>query len=606
MDTNVVNVFADGNPRHAPVTACRLMMVELQGIPVAPGVAIGPALVLNAEGYSIPRCHIAASDAAAEQMRLRVAIEEVSKQIEANRMQTAAVAGEETGDIFSAQLQMLHDPRLNAELTKRIAFQRHSAAYAVSRVLHNYATALRRLDNPLLAERAQDVLDIERQLLTELGAATRRPLEDLSESAIVLCHMLTPSETASLDRQHVLGFCTETGGPGGHTAIVAKGLELPAVVGIGPFLDKISDQTLVIVDGDHGRLIVDPDEETVARYRRRNEERRDLAQRLSELRSLPAETSDGVRIRLSANIEFPHEAASCLERGADGIGLYRTEFLYLSSAEEPSEEDHYEAYSQVIREMDGRPVVIRTLDLGADKMGRHPQVDRENNPFLGLRSIRLSLRHLDLFRPQLRAILRAAVHGDVRVMFPLITTLAELRQAKMLLSTVAEDLAVSGVPFRSDIPIGMMVEVPAAVLMLDRFVREVDFLSIGTNDLAQYTLAVDRSNEYVAELYQSTDPSVLSLIRRSVEIANANDTPLAVCGEMSSNPARALLLLGLGIRNLSVPPSSLPRVKKAIRSVSIEECQAIAERVMTFEAARDVDLYLIGRLRELVPELVVS
>lgn len=584
----------------------RLMMVELQGIPVSPGVAIGPALVLDAEGYRIPRCQIAADEAAGENLRLRSAVDEVSKQIETNRLQTAALAGEETGDIFAAQLQMLHDPRLHAELNRRISVDLHSAAHAVSQVLHNYATALRRLDNPLLAERAQDVLDIERQLLMELGAVTKQPLQELSEPVIVLSHMLTPGETANLDRRYVRGFCTEVGGPGGHTAIVAKGLELPAVVGIGAFLNQITHSAQVIVDGDRGRVIIDPDQETLATYKRRAKERHDLAERLSELRSLPAETADGVRVRLSANIEFPHETGSCLQRGADGIGLYRTEFLYLSSEEEPSEEDHYNAYSQVVREMEGRPVVIRTLDLGADKMGHRPLVERENNPFLGLRSIRLSLRNLELFRPQLRAILRAAVHGDVRVMFPLITTIAELRQAKMLLSMVAEDLAEEGIDFRSDIPVGMMVEVPAAVVMLDRFVREVDFLSVGTNDLAQYTLAVDRSNEYVAELYQSSDPAVLSLIRHSVEVADANDTPIAVCGEMSSNPGRALLLLGLGVRNLSVPPSSLPKVKKAIRSVSMAQCREIAERVLTFEAARDVDLYLLDRLGDLVPELVVS
>jgi phosphotransferase system enzyme I (PtsI) len=309
---------------------------------------------------------------------------------------------------------------------------------------------------------------------------------------------------------------------------------------------------------------------------------------------------------LGANIEFPHETRACLERGADGIGLYRTEFLYLASEHEPSEEDHYQAYSQVVREMNGRPVVIRTLDLGADKMGHRPLAEQEHNPFLGLRSIRLSLRNLDLFRPQLRAILRAAVHGDIRVMFPLITTIAELRQARMLLKVVAEDLNHAGIPFRSDIPVGMMVEVPAAVVMLEHFVREVDFLSIGTNDLAQYTLAVDRSNEYVADLYQSCDPSVLRLIQQCVTVADESDTPLGVCGEMSSNPARALLLLGLGVRNLSVPPLALPQVKKAIRSVSIEQCREIASRVMKLEAARDIDLYLLDRLGEFVPELIVN
>ncbi|MGI9471213.1 MAG: phosphoenolpyruvate--protein phosphotransferase [Rubripirellula sp.] len=579
-------------------------MVELQGIPVSPGVAIGPALVLDSDGYRIPRTLVAAENADEEYARLRRAVDAVSKQIEANRLETSAVAGEDTGDIFAAQLQMLHDPRLHGELRRRIRTENQSSDYAVNRVLHNYAAALRRLDNPLLADRAEDVLDIEKQLLLELGAVSKQPLSDLSEPVVVLSHNLTPSETANLDRRYVRGFCTEVGGPGGHTAIVAKGLELPAVVGIGSFLDSVVDSTRVIVDGDRGRVIIDPDDETVASYQQRWEQRQSLSARLAELRDLPAETADGIRIRLSANIEFPHETESCLKRGADGIGLYRTEFLYLSSAEEPSEEDHYEAYSQVVREMSGRPVVIRTLDLGADKMGQRPLAEQEHNPFLGLRSIRLSLRNLDLFRPQLRAILRAAVHGDIRVMFPLITTIAELRQAKMLLSVVAEDLKDAGIPYRSDIPVGMMVEVPAAVVMLEHFVREVDFLSIGTNDLAQYTLAVDRSNEYVADLYQSSDPAVLRLIQRCVEVADDWGRPLAVCGEMSSNPGRALLLVGLGVRNLSVPPLALTRVKKAIRSVSVEQCRQIAQRVMKLEAAREVDMYLLDRLGALVPELI--
>ncbi|MFK8113962.1 MAG: putative PEP-binding protein, partial [Rubripirellula sp.] len=360
-------------------------MQELQGIPVSPGVAIGPALVLDTDGYRIPNTLVAAEDADAEYAQLRTAVDAVSGRLEASRLETAAVAGEETGDIFAAQLQMLHDPRLHAELGRRIREQRQSASYAVNRVLRNYAAALRRLDNPLFAERAQDVLDIEKQMLLELGAMTRQPLSDLTEPVIVLAHVLTPSETANLDRRYVKGFCTETGGAGGHTAIVAKGLELPAVVGIGAFLDSIPANAQVIVDGDRGKVIIDPDQETLDHYKERREKRESLSARLAELRDLPAETADGVRVRLSANIEFPHEAKSVLERGGDGIGLYRTEFLYLASKEEPSEEDHYQAYSQVVREMNGLPVVIRTLDLGADKMGHRPLAEQEHNPFLGLR-----------------------------------------------------------------------------------------------------------------------------------------------------------------------------------------------------------------------------
>lgn len=581
-------------------------MLELQGIPVSPGVAIASALVLDADGYRIPRCIVPASDVEEEFARLHAAVDVVSQQLEQSRLETTATAGRQTGDIFAAQLQMLHDPRLHSELEKRMREERQSAAFAVSGVLHNYASALQQLENPFLADRAQDVLDIERQLLTQLGAVTRQPLSDLNEPVIVLSRMLTPSETAGLNREFVKGFCTEIGGPGGHTAIVAKGLEIPAVVGIGEFLSVIAGANCVIVDGDRGRLIIDPTEEVLEDYRQRAEYRRSLAQRLAEQSQLPAQTTDGTRILLNANIEFPHETTACLERGADGIGLYRTEFLYLASEEEPSEEDHYRAYVEVISQMEGRPVVIRTLDLGADKMGHSKRCQLENNPFLGLRSIRLSLRNLDLFRPQLRAVLRAAALGDVRVMFPLVTTIAELRQARMLLNVVAEDLKEEGIEYRGDLPVGMMVEVPAAVIMLDRFACEVDFFSIGTNDLAQYTLAVDRSNESVADLYQSSDPAVLRLIQASVDVAEQSQTPISVCGEMSSNPARALLLLGMGVRNLSVPPSALPGVKKAIRSVSIAQCEAIAKRVFKLESARDVDLYLLDRLADLAPELVMQ
>jgi len=581
-------------------------MLELHGIPVSPGVAIGPALVLNREGYRISYCQIAPDAVDEEIARLRRAVDALSHSLESNRLATSAIAGDSTGDIFAAQLQMLHDPRLHAELQRRVRQGKQSAAYAVSQVLHRYASDLRRLDNSLLAQRADDVVDIELQLLQQLGAVTRRPLTELTEPVILLTHNLTPSETANLDRRYVRGFCTEIGGPGGHMAIVAKGLELPAVVGIGDFLESVGGATRVIVDGDRGVLILDPDEETVQRYVEGRERRENLALRLAELRDLPAITTDGVSVSLSANIEFPHEVAACLERGAAGIGLYRTEFLYLSSDEEPSEEDHYKAYREVVEAMKGRPVVIRTLDLGADKMGSRPLTEPEPNPFLGLRSIRLSLKTPELFRPQLRAILRVAVHGDVRVMFPLITTLAELRQARMLVNIIAEDLAEANIPHRADLPVGMMVEVPAAVLMLDRFVKEVDFLSIGTNDLVQYTLAVDRSNECVADLYQSSDPAVLRLIKRCVEVAAEAAIPLGICGEMSTNPARSLLLVGMGVRSLSVPPNALPKLKKAIRSVSILQCEEIAARALTLDSARDIDLYLLERLSKLAPELIVA
>jgi phosphoenolpyruvate-protein phosphotransferase (PTS system enzyme I) len=341
----------------------------------------------------------------------------------------------------------------------------------------------------------------------------------------------------------------------------------------------------------------------INRYRREAREHETLSVRLEEIRDLPAETCDGVRITLQANIEFPHEVDACLAHGADGIGLYRTEFLYLGVTSEPCEEEQFEAYAQVVRSMQGRPVVIRTLDLGADKLGQLPRSEEEQNPCLGLRSIRLSLHNVATFRTQLRAVLRASTLGDVRLMFPLITTLPELRQARQALVDVMEDLKRQHVPFNPHIPIGMMVEVPAAVMMLDRFISEVDFISIGTNDLTQYTLAVDRGNRDVADLYRVSDPAVLRLIQRCVDVARQSDVPCSVCGEMGGTPAYVLVLLGLGLRSVSVVPSSVPQIKKICRSVTIARCEQLAQRVLAMDNAADIDAYLQKELKEVAPEL---
>ncbi|MDZ4850075.1 MAG: phosphoenolpyruvate--protein phosphotransferase [Pirellulaceae bacterium] len=581
-------------------------MLELQGIAVSPGVAIGMALVFDREGYQISRSRVAKSEAATEWQRLQTAIETASARLQVSAEQTSAQLGSRLGGIFSAQKQMLLDGRLHDELRQCTLERNYSAEFAISEVLNSYAAAFRRAKSSFLAERASDIRDIERLVLEALSGAPTVTLRDLAEPAIIASHDLTPGETAGLDTAKVLGLCTETGGPGGHTSIVARGMEIPAVVGIGSFLHLVGSSESIIVDGHLGRVIINPDEGTREKYLARRQYRQSIARELTEIRHLPACTSDNVHIQLMANIEFPHETNACLERGADGVGLYRTEFLYLSSETEPSEEEHFQAYVQVAREMTGKPVVMRTLDLGADKMGMKPQDQQENNPFLGLRSIRLSLRNPALFRTQVRAMLRAAMEGDVRIMFPMITTLDELRNARFLLRSVAEDLKEEGFQIRSDIPIGMMVEVPAAVMMLDRFVQEVDFVSIGTNDLTQYTLAVDRGNEAVADLYQACDPAVLRLIQRTWEVASRANVPTSVCGEMSNQPALALLLVGMGIRILSVAPSAIPVLKKAIRSVTIGQCQAMAWRAMQLGTAREVDAFLQNQLAGLVPEMVLQ
>jgi phosphoenolpyruvate-protein phosphotransferase (PTS system enzyme I) len=578
-------------------------MQRLQGIAVSPGVAIGEALVMDNEGFRIPRRFVARDAVDNELERLQQATAAAAAEIQANRDAVAIELGAQYAAIFDAHLQMLTDPKLRSELESLIRDRNFSPEYAVSRALRRYVKVFQGLSSGSLSERAGDIFDVEKRLLRNLLGRRREELSQLTSPVVVLAHDLTPSETANLDRNFVQGFVTEVGGPGSHTAIVAEGMEIPAVVGVGSFLTDISGGDLVILDGHQGVVILQPDDETIALYRREIEQHRTLAAQLETLRDLPAQTSDGVRIELLGNIEFPYEVDHCVERGADGIGLYRTEFLYLSTDLEPTEETHYEAYSRVIRAMGNKPVVIRTLDLGADKLAQMPSPDEERNPVLGLRSIRMSLRNVPLFRTQLRAILRASVLGNVRVLFPLITTLVELRQARMILGDVMEDLDENRIPFNREMWVGMMVEVPAAVMMIDRFVEEVDFVSIGTNDLVQYSLAVDRSNKDVAALYNSCDPAILRLIELTVKATQRVEVPANLCGRMSSSIIYTQLLLGLGLRQFGVAPGAIPEVKRVIRASNLAHCKTIARRALTMDSARDIKAFLRDELHKTVPDI---
>ena len=577
-------------------------MQQLQGIAVSPGVAIGEALVMDNEGFRIPRHFVSRDAVESELERLDKAVAAAGEEMVRNRDAVSKQLGKQYGAIFEAHFQMLHDVKLHSELEEMIRVSHHSAEYAVSRTLRRYAQVFQNLENHYLAERANDIFDIEKKLLRNLLGRRREGISQLTSDVLVLTHNLTPSETANLDRRYVRGFVTEVGGPGGHTAIVAAALEIPAVVGIGPFLTKVSGGDQVIIDGDKGLVILHPDEKTLTQYRHEVEEHLSLAVRLQSLRDLPAETADGVRILLLGNIEFPYEVDHCIDRGADGVGLYRTEFLYLGAENEPDEDVHYNAYSRVVQTMGHKPVTIRTFDLGADKVPHLDEPESERNPFLGLRSIRLALRNLPMFRTQLRAALRASVLGNVRIMFPLITTLLEFRQAKMVLGDVMEDLEEHGIEFDRNVPIGMMVEVPAAVMMIDRFVEEVDFLSIGTNDLIQYTLAVDRSNKDVVGMYNAADPAVLKLIAMTVEAANRKNIPVNLCGQMSGSTTYTMLLLGFGLRRLSVAPSAIPEIKRICRSVTIGQCEAVTRHAMSMENARHITGYLREELKKLAPE----
>jgi phosphotransferase system enzyme I (PtsI) len=587
------------------------MEIRHHGIAVSPGVAIGPALVIDTEGVRITHQTIAPEQVSPEVHRLRRALEAAAAEARENRLRITALHGPAIGNIFAVHASALEDSGLRDQIEILIRTQCYSAEYAVSRVIREYVKRLEeaacKIPEQHRAEvrrRATDFIDIERQVLGLLLGENSEPLGELTEPVIVLATDLMPSDTADFSPRTVHAFATECGGGTSHTAILAGALEIPAVVGIGRFLSDVSGGDTVIVDGEEGIVIINPGESTLAYYQHKRATERSRADRYESLRDKPSVTSDGTPIRLLGNIELAQEAAHCLERGAEGVGLYRTEFLYLNKTSDPTEAEHYEAYRSVLQTLgQNRPVVIRTLDLGADKFSSVTgAVGAEKNPFLGLRSVRLCLRKLDLFKTQLRAILRAAVLGNVRVMFPMISTVGELRECKTLLNEVKEDLEDAGIPFKRNLPVGTMIEVPSAALLADVLAREVDFFSIGTNDLVQYTLAADRNNENVAHLYTPSDPAVLRLIKRVVEAAEKQQIEVNVCGEMSGEPLYAPLLVGLGLRQLSVTPRKVPELKRVIRQLRLDEARRLADQALNMDTARQVGSFLRDQLRRILPE----
>lgn len=576
------------------------------GIPVSPGAVVGPALVLGSDDVRIPNKYVSKDVVDSEQDRFHLALDQVSQDIEESEMLVSEQLGSQYAAIFSAHLQMARDPGFISRVEDGIREKAYSPEYAVSKTLRQLAEQMQNLGDNYLAERALDVFDLEKRLLRQLLGESREELRNLTRPVIILAHDLTPSETATLDTDFVLGFATEVGGHTSHTAILAGALEIPAVVGLGRCLAGVSGGETVILDGTVGHVTIDPDDSAMARFEQSRKRSTLVRERLASVEAKPAVTKDGESVRIFGNIEFPREIDQCLKRGADGVGLYRTEFLYLGNSQEPTEEDHYQAYCRVLKACGDRPVVIRTLDIGADKIPARLR-DRfadAQNPMLGLRSVRLSLLHTALFRTQLRAILRAAVHGNAKIMFPLVSTLLEFRQAKMILMEVMEDLEDEGIHFQPELPIGMMVEVPSAVVLADEFAREVDFFSIGTNDLIQYTLACDRSDPSVANLYRSGDPSILRMLKRVLEAGQEHGKPVSVCGQMSSEARFVPLLLGLGLRQLSAIPHSVPRLKEVVRNISIPDAERIAEHACSLDLARDVEHFLHGELARLCPDLV--
>jgi phosphoenolpyruvate-protein phosphotransferase (PTS system enzyme I) len=579
----------------------RLGMQSVKGIPVSPGIVMGRAIVLGNAETHVPRREIAQPDLEREVDRLDTALREAVEELGVLRDRTAVQIGSDAAKIFGFHLGLLQDPTLLTPMRERIRNDRVNAEVAVADAFQKLADQFRALGSEMFSQKANDVLDLDRRVLAKLMGEDENRLATLTEPTIVIAHELTPSQTAGMDRTLVIGIATDLGGRTSHTSIVARAIEIPCVVGCSRVMGRVADGDMIIIDGDTGVVIVRPDARTLAEYTIQQERFSVYRSMLRNTALLEPVTKDGTRIQLLGNIEFPHEVESVFANGGEGVGLYRTEFLFLTSDHEPTEEEQFAAYKQTVELLKGRPLTIRTLDLGADKYTQNRATEPERNPFLGLRSIRYCLQHKALFKTQLRAILRASAFGPMKVMFPLVSTVMELRQARLILNDVAEELAEEGVRYDQNIPIGIMVETPSAALMANAFAKEVSFFSIGTNDLIQYTLAVDRGNERVAHLYSGASPAVLYLVKTVVRTARRSGIDCSLCGEVAGEAIYTMLLIGLGLRTLSLVPSQIPLIKRVIRSTTVENCEELARRVGSFDSERQVLNTLRDELRKVDP-----
>ena len=579
-------------------------MIRITGIPVSKGLVIGRVYLLEEDrSLRVGRQTFEPENAPAQLERFELARRAAIADLDALHEESTGEMGEEAAKIFLFHIGALNDPTILTPIRTMIETEHCTPEYATSAVLKKLADRFAKHKDSTFQSKVDDLRDLASRLLSKLSGKSAATLAQVADDTVIVARDLTPTQTAGFNREHITGFVTDLGGRTSHTAIVAGALSLPAVVGTKDITSRTRDGQSIIVDGFKGTILLDPDEETIAKYRvmiKTNEEARVS---LHELAGLPAITTDGVEIELLGNIEFAEEITHLLDEGGQGVGLFRTEFLYLTGNQEPTEEDHFQSYKKCIEMLGGRPLTIRTMDLGADKYTQRQEETPERNPFLGLRSIRYSLQNQKMFRTQLRAILRASALGPVKVMFPLITNIGEFRSARYFLNEEMEEMSEEGLEYNPNIEVGMMVEVPAAALMASAFAREVDFFSVGTNDLVQYTLAVDRTNERVASLYTPIHPAVLRLVRDVARAGRKRDIPVSCCGQSAADPAFAALLIGMGVRTISVTASSLPLVKRTIRALDSKRCERIAKRAIGFDSEAESLSYVFNRLRKIVPEV---
>jgi phosphoenolpyruvate-protein phosphotransferase (PTS system enzyme I) len=578
--------------------------IRLTGLPVSPGVVHADIHVLNRQEIHVPKFPIEASQVATEIARLEEALVKTREQIRDIKEHLSASIGEKDAAIFDAHLLVVEDSSLLEAVRKQVEVKKLCVEYVFHHLMLSYSASMREVDDPYLQERASDIMDVGRRVLNNLngdGPAERFRLE---KPSILVAHDLSPSDTALFDRKMVLGFATDLGSRVSHTAIMARSLNIPAVVGMKEASLSLDSDIPAILDGYEGLLILNPSEKTKFEYGQIELKRHAVEEKLTQLRLTDAISRDGRKVIVSANVELPDDLPMLQPSGAEGIGLYRTEFLFVNRLELPSEDEQIEVYRKVIEASSPHPVIFRSLDVGGDKMFDHLGLEEEQNPFLGWRGIRYCLGRRDVFETQLRAICRAGTGHKVRIMFPMISTYEELIQAKTILQGVILDLEKENTKHCSDIEVGAMIEVPSAALIIDLIVPEVDFLSIGTNDLIQYTLAVDRTNEKVAYLYQPTHPAIVQLIRSIVLKAHEGNIWVGICGEMAGEILLTPLLLGLGVDELSMGSIFIPRVKRVVQSLSYAEMQLLVQEALKLSTAKEIYELLEKVAQANYPELL--
>ncbi|MAJ16611.1 MAG: phosphoenolpyruvate--protein phosphotransferase [Opitutia bacterium TMED67] len=576
--------------------------LKLRGIPVSEGVSRGRVVVLNRHRIVPAKTSFETLNPEAEEARFLAALDKTRQQILEIQKRLHDKIGAKQSLIFDAHLLVLEDPAVLEEVNRKIREEKLSSEYALYNATEKYAEALSAVDDSYLSERAADIRDVIQRVLGNLtGQSKQYGLKDLTEPCIIVANDLTPSDTANLDSEKVLGFITEIGSKTSHTAILARSLQIPAVLGLGKDIHELKAGQSILLDGFNGFVVISPSDQLLFEYGQLVKRQNTIETSLQKIRTEPAKTLDNHSITLSANIERATDVQAVLKSGATGVGLFRTEFLFINRTDLPDEEEQFQSYKKVSEALNPEPVIIRTLDLGGDKLLSHVNVSAEMNPFLGWRAIRLCLQEKDLFRTQLRAILRASAFGNLKIMYPMISGIDELDEANNLLEECQQELRVKGEKFSEKIEIGVMIETPSAAMISDKLAKRVHFFSIGTNDLIQYALAVDRLNEKIAHLYEPTHPGILRLIKTTVDAGKENGIWTGVCGEMASDLSMVPLLIGLGVEELSVASSMVPRVKMLIRNINVTQAKELADFALSSDSPKEILRRAKKLSREAVP-----